>query len=178
MQVCTKLQTDNRASTPPLSFLQADALPAAQPTASKHWRQKHSTEDSKDERVNECMLFNFNCWILFYFHCNYFFTLLRIYDTHIKIDTHSYWMDGKMFFGSQASGLKNSPCWAESDIIISVRSYLFILHRPLNTGMDWPVTKNYKLVKLQQECYESTIIPLWLHNRYNMTFTERRCVLK
>jgi len=33
MQVCTLLQTDNRASTPPL---QADALPVAQPTASKH----------------------------------------------------------------------------------------------------------------------------------------------
>jgi len=25
-------------------------------------------------------------------------------------------------------------------------------------------------VKLQQECYQSTIMPLWLHNRYNMTF--------
>jgi len=36
MQVCTLLQTDNHASTSPLSFLQADALPAAQPTASKH----------------------------------------------------------------------------------------------------------------------------------------------
>ena len=38
MQVCTSLQTDNHASTPPLSFLRPDALPAAQPTASKHWR--------------------------------------------------------------------------------------------------------------------------------------------
>jgi len=35
MQVYTSLQTDNRASTPPLSFLQ-DALPAAQPTTSQH----------------------------------------------------------------------------------------------------------------------------------------------
>ena len=42
MQVCTSLQTDNHASTPPLSFFyRPDALPAAQPTASKHWRQKH-----------------------------------------------------------------------------------------------------------------------------------------
>ena len=32
MQVCTSLQTDNHASTPPLQH----ALPAAQPTASKH----------------------------------------------------------------------------------------------------------------------------------------------
>ena len=38
MQVCISFQTDNHASTPPLSFLQAGALPAAQPTASKHWR--------------------------------------------------------------------------------------------------------------------------------------------
>ena len=36
MQVCTSLQTDNHASTPPLSFYRPDALLAAQPTASKH----------------------------------------------------------------------------------------------------------------------------------------------
>ena len=36
VQVCTSLQTDNHASTPPLSFYRPDALPAAQPTVSKH----------------------------------------------------------------------------------------------------------------------------------------------
>jgi len=36
MQVCTSLQTDNHASTPPLSFYRPDALPATQPTASQH----------------------------------------------------------------------------------------------------------------------------------------------
>ena len=37
MQVCTSLQTENHASTPPLKvFYRPDALPAAQPTASKH----------------------------------------------------------------------------------------------------------------------------------------------
>jgi len=36
MQVCTLLQTDNHANTSPLSFCRLDALPAAQPTASKH----------------------------------------------------------------------------------------------------------------------------------------------
>jgi len=38
MQVCTSLQTDNHASTPPLStvFYRPDALPAAQPTVSEH----------------------------------------------------------------------------------------------------------------------------------------------
>ena len=36
MQVCTSLQTDNHASTPLLSFYRPDALPVAQPTASKH----------------------------------------------------------------------------------------------------------------------------------------------
>ena len=41
MQVCTSLQTDNHASTPPLSFYRPDALPAAQPTASKHWRYRN-----------------------------------------------------------------------------------------------------------------------------------------
>jgi len=40
MQVCKSLQTDNHASTSPLSFLQAGCLscgnPAAQPTTSMH----------------------------------------------------------------------------------------------------------------------------------------------
>jgi len=36
MHVCISLQTDNHASTPPLSFYTPDALPATQPTASKH----------------------------------------------------------------------------------------------------------------------------------------------
>ena len=43
MQVCTSLQTDNHASNPPLSFYRPDALPATQPTASKHWRQDSNT---------------------------------------------------------------------------------------------------------------------------------------
>jgi len=38
IQVCISLQTDNHVNTPPLSFYRPDALPAAQPTASKHWR--------------------------------------------------------------------------------------------------------------------------------------------
>ena len=37
VQVCISLQTDNHASTPPLEFFyRLDALPATQPTASKH----------------------------------------------------------------------------------------------------------------------------------------------
>jgi len=40
VQVCTFLQTDNLASTPPLSFYRPDALPAAPPTASKHRRDR------------------------------------------------------------------------------------------------------------------------------------------
>ena len=34
--ICTSLQTDNHASTSPLCFYRPDALPTAQPTASKH----------------------------------------------------------------------------------------------------------------------------------------------
>jgi len=36
MQICVLPQTDNYARTPPLIFYRLDALPAAQPTASKH----------------------------------------------------------------------------------------------------------------------------------------------
>jgi len=34
--ICTSLQTDNHASTSPFSFYRLDALPATQPTATKH----------------------------------------------------------------------------------------------------------------------------------------------
>jgi len=55
MQVCTLLQTDNYASNPPLSFYGPDALPVAQPTASKHCRQNY------DYVVNTVqMIFSFN----------------------------------------------------------------------------------------------------------------------
>ena len=44
LQVCISLQTDNHASTPPLKFFyRPDALPAAQPTMSKHWRHWDKT---------------------------------------------------------------------------------------------------------------------------------------
>jgi len=52
MQVCTLLRTDNHASTPPLQFFyRLDALPAAQPTASKHWR--HRRERKCAENYNK-----------------------------------------------------------------------------------------------------------------------------
>jgi len=38
--ICTTLQTDNHANTSSLSFYRPDALPAAQPTVSKHFRTK------------------------------------------------------------------------------------------------------------------------------------------
>jgi len=44
MQVCTSLQTDNHASNTPLSFYRPDALPAAQPTTSKHYFAAYSSE--------------------------------------------------------------------------------------------------------------------------------------
>jgi len=40
MQICTSPQTDNHAGSPPFNFYRPYALPDAQPTASKHWRQK------------------------------------------------------------------------------------------------------------------------------------------
>jgi len=48
MQVCTSLQTDNHATPHNSVFYRPDALPAAQPTASKHWRQiTHSRQSHK-----------------------------------------------------------------------------------------------------------------------------------
>ena len=40
--ICTLLQTDNHTNTSSLNFYRPDALPGAQPTVSKHWRQKNN----------------------------------------------------------------------------------------------------------------------------------------
>ena len=65
LQVCISLQTDNHASTPPLFFYRPDALPAAQPTVSKHWRLtvkqvkkyklQHTNAFVSYNRKNECL---------------------------------------------------------------------------------------------------------------------------
>jgi len=48
----TSLQTDNHSSIPPLTvFYKPDALPATQPTASKHWRQINLDKDSENRLV-------------------------------------------------------------------------------------------------------------------------------
>jgi len=48
MQVCTSLQTDNHASTPPLGFLQA-GCPSCRPTNSVKALKAHSTEGTSTE---------------------------------------------------------------------------------------------------------------------------------
>jgi len=47
MQVCTLLQTDNHTSIPPLISYRPGALPAAQPAASKHSKQRHKINPKK-----------------------------------------------------------------------------------------------------------------------------------
>jgi len=59
MQVCISLQTDHHASF----FYRPDALPATQPTASKHWRQ--CTNDFYIKimiNINVWWHCSWNCW--------------------------------------------------------------------------------------------------------------------
>ena len=57
MQVCTSLQTDNHVSTSPLGFFyEPDALPVAQPTASKHWRQKGAKKLPTEQFILSCYI--------------------------------------------------------------------------------------------------------------------------
>jgi len=66
MQVCTSLQIDNHATTPPLSFYRPDALPAAQPTASKHWRHKETYSTSHlNIKTYLCFLCIINTQLIF-----------------------------------------------------------------------------------------------------------------
>ena len=58
MQVCTLLQSDNHASTQP------DALPAAQATASKHWRQQEMKDKLNSQQQPKhsifCQTYNYS----------------------------------------------------------------------------------------------------------------------
>ena len=47
MQVCTSLQADNMPALQHSVFCRPDALPAAQPTVSKHWRQYVNSKRNK-----------------------------------------------------------------------------------------------------------------------------------
>jgi len=47
----TLLQTDNHTSTSPLSFYRPDVLPAAQPTASNHSRQKLNLNSKNHQKT-------------------------------------------------------------------------------------------------------------------------------
>ena len=51
MQVCTSLQTDNMPVPHHSVFYRPDALPAAQPTASEHWRQKQNTQQKYEWQI-------------------------------------------------------------------------------------------------------------------------------
>jgi len=51
MQICTLPQRDNHASTLQLSFNRLDALPAAQPTASKHYICSYKWTDSHSMKL-------------------------------------------------------------------------------------------------------------------------------
>ena len=63
MQVCISLQKDNHASTPPLSFFyMPDALPAAQPTASKHWRHEKYKIQLRVMQANRTIPTNSHQW--------------------------------------------------------------------------------------------------------------------
>jgi len=56
MQVCTSLQTDNHASTPPLSFLQA-GCPFCRPTNSAKALKAHITYKSlRSKKSNMCQV--------------------------------------------------------------------------------------------------------------------------
>jgi len=49
MQVCTLLRTDNTPAPHHSVFYRPDALPAAQPTASKHWRHQSTVHTKPKE---------------------------------------------------------------------------------------------------------------------------------
>ena len=71
--ICTSLQTDNHASISLLSFYRPDALPAAQPTASKHSegitpKDKTKPNTTKNKHVSHTHTHTTVLWPFFWDH--------------------------------------------------------------------------------------------------------------
>ena len=82
MQICTSLQTDNHARTQPLSFYRLDALPAAQPTASKHWRSIQSSIAAEIHQASEWSYGPSGCVIFLSLNL---FACSLVYSTGVQI---------------------------------------------------------------------------------------------
>ena len=57
--ICTSLQSDDHTNTPSLNFCRPDALPDAQPTVSKHWRQLLSEVIPHKTYCHCCQIFHY-----------------------------------------------------------------------------------------------------------------------
>jgi len=95
MQVFTSLQTGNRASTPLRSFYRRDALPAAQPTASKYpdrWIsvRRHRSVLLSCERCWWQLCRAFNCIILYDHYLPTVILILILIIIGIPSPTHSF----------------------------------------------------------------------------------------
>ena len=62
MQICTSLQTDNHASTPPLSFLQA-GCPSCRPTNSVKALKARLKDESSTEKYQVCVWKKLRHWL-------------------------------------------------------------------------------------------------------------------
>jgi len=93
MQVYTSLQTNNHASTHHSVFYRPDALPAAQPTASKHWRHQHWRHQlEKYLNLNLANFFKFCiCWQFWSKHlytCHQYLETVRCIWFHFCLLTY------------------------------------------------------------------------------------------
>jgi len=95
MQVCISLQTDNHASTPPLSFLQAgcpschptnsiNALKAERYTIIKEPNQSHNNEPHVPARTLSLMHLDLICGICDVSRCPYVFTMSILLSSSVS----------------------------------------------------------------------------------------------
>jgi len=127
MQVCTLLQTDNHANTSSLSFYRPDALPAAQPTASKHWRHHRHHHHYVDILVSP--LQNRKSQL----HGIYFVSAaVAIDSSHVSVPSSASWSSfspPSNFVNGHASTMWFTVCrWPQSQEGDWVRPHLRKLH--------------------------------------------------
>jgi len=124
MQICTSLQTNNHASTPPLSFLQAESLPAAQPTASKHWRNSITLQKQTSQVV---------FWSKFHFQNYSYNKKLCIAKCTVSLDSKVWYQQSslsKSYDFSYKNVYSHSLCESFRDPLVETR-HLFFWDPPL-----------------------------------------------
>jgi len=145
--ICISIQTDNNASTSPLSFYRPDALPAAQPTAWKH-----------------CFLLNWKLkrtWLYYYTISQYY-----IHRCSLLLQTEQYGLSvSQRYLANTTEQSMYSGDAACCQITLTICYYYYNCHHRQKCSYlsDW----NFKIKTVASTCISSSLMACFVFAAYD-----------